>query len=163
MTSSLKRKSLSKPVTGALVPAYDLALVRGRNKNKAHSFLLQCFEESGVSKAELAQMLSKRPEQITRWLGGPGNLTLDTLSDLLFALKGEFLEVRCVDALTQGKTNRGLIEWWKEKKYDGTWTVLSVEGRRSEPLQSTSSERKKSIEIVTSTARGQKYEQIAAR
>jgi ribosome-binding protein aMBF1 (putative translation factor) len=40
----------------------------------------------GVSKAELAKRLGKRPEQITRWLSSPCNLELETLSDLALAL-----------------------------------------------------------------------------
>jgi ribosome-binding protein aMBF1 (putative translation factor) len=41
----------------------------------------------GLSKAEIAKRLKKRPEQITRWLSSPCNLELDTLSDLALALE----------------------------------------------------------------------------
>jgi transcriptional regulator with XRE-family HTH domain len=91
---------------------YDLGLVRARNKNKAHSLCLELFKESGFSKADLAKMLGKKPEQITRWLAGPGNITLDTLSDLIFALKGEFFVVQCKDDLSCAKSNRTSPELW---------------------------------------------------
>lgn len=111
MTSFLKRRSLSKPKRGVKIHPYDLNFVRTRNKNKAHSFLLELFGDSDLSKADLAKMLGKKPEQITRWLAGPGNLKLDTLSDLVFAMKGEFIVVQSSDELSRGKSNRRSPEW----------------------------------------------------
>jgi len=131
MTSSLKRRSLSKPERGKAINKYDLGFVRGRNKNKAHSLLLELFQESGLSKAELAQMLGKRPEQITRWLAGPGNLTLDTLSELIFAVKGDFFEVRCVDELSRGKSNKGSAQCLAETMEAAKWEPMVINcGRR---------------------------------
>jgi len=46
------------------------------------------YKSKGGNKAKLARRLDKRPEQITRWLSEPGNLTFDTLSDLLLGLSG---------------------------------------------------------------------------
>ena len=46
------------------------------------------FEKSGITKAVLAERLGKGAEQISHWLGTPGNWTLDTVSDLLFAIAG---------------------------------------------------------------------------
>jgi hypothetical protein len=46
------------------------------------------YKARGGNKAKLARRLDKRPEQITRWLSEPGNLTFDTLSDLLLGLSG---------------------------------------------------------------------------
>jgi hypothetical protein len=111
MTFSLKRRSLSKPEQGVNINLFDLGYVRTRNKNKAHSLLLEIFKESGLSKADLAKKLGKKPEQITRWLAGPGNLKLDTLSDLIFAMKGEFFVVNCKDELARGKSNRRSPAW----------------------------------------------------
>lgn len=111
MTLSLKRRSLSKPTKGARIHTYDLSAVRARNKNKAHSYLLDIFEESGLSKAEIARMVGKKPEQITRWLSGPGNLTIDTLSDLIFVMKGQTFILQTKDDLSKGKSNRQMPEW----------------------------------------------------
>jgi len=131
MTSSLKRRSLSKPVGGDKIHQYDLALVRGRNKNKIHSFLLEAFQDSGLTKAEVAQMLGKRPEQVTRWLAGPGNLTLETVSDLIFATRGEFLDLKSKDELARATSNRRFSEWICMET-EGRWRT--VESKASVPL-----------------------------
>jgi hypothetical protein len=39
-----------------------------------------------MTRGFLARRLGKKPEQITRWLGAPGNWTLETLSNLLVAM-----------------------------------------------------------------------------
>ncbi|MFA9232385.1 MAG: hypothetical protein ACEQSU_16835 [Microgenomates group bacterium] len=111
MTLSLKKRLLSKPKKGEKIDLFDIAFVRARNRNKAHSALLEEFVSSEITKAELAVMLDKRPEQITRWLAGPSNLTLDTLSDLIFALRGNFIELQSKDELSRGKSNARSPEW----------------------------------------------------
>lgn len=126
MTSFLKRRSLSKPEQGVKIHPFDLGYVRTRNKNKAHSLLLEIFEESNLSKADLAKMLDKKPEQITRWLAGPGNLKLDTLSDLIFAMKGEFFVVNCKDELARGKSNRRSPEWLSLPIGEKKWKQVLV-------------------------------------
>jgi hypothetical protein len=62
--------------------------MRERNRGHAYNLVLEEFERSGISRAVLADRLGKAPEIITRWLGTPGNWTLDTLSDLLYAISG---------------------------------------------------------------------------
>ena len=52
---------------------------------RLYEAVIKEFLESGVTKAELARRIGRKPEQITRWLGAPGNWTLDTVSDLLLA------------------------------------------------------------------------------
>ena len=136
MTSSLKRRSLSKPDPDVVINNYDLGFVRGRNKNKAHSLILEIFQDSNLTKAELARMLGKKPEQITRWLAGPGNLTLDTLSELIFAIKGEFFEVKCVDELSRGKSNRSSPQWTVEMETP-VQTVLIVGQRQTSNIFQT--------------------------
>ena len=134
MTSSLKRRSLSKPRKGEKIHAYELGVVRARNKNKLHSFLLEAFEDSGMTKAELACMLGKQPAQITRWLSGPGNLTLDTVSDLLFAMCGKFVEIDCSDDLAKGRSNRQAPRWVLDLSPKLHWQQVEVPARSSKPL-----------------------------
>ncbi|MEC7593676.1 MAG: hypothetical protein VYA64_09600, partial [Pseudomonadota bacterium] len=46
------------------------------------------FRKSGLTQAELARRMGRRPEVVSRMLGAPGNWRLDTVSDLLFAISG---------------------------------------------------------------------------
>ena len=52
--------------------------------------VLHLFEDKagreGITRAQLARRSGKRPEQVTRMLGSPGNWTLETLTGLLLAM-----------------------------------------------------------------------------
>jgi antitoxin component HigA of HigAB toxin-antitoxin module len=48
--------------------------------------LLIVMEDSGVSKAELSRRLGKSKSYVTQILGGARNMTLNTFSDICFAL-----------------------------------------------------------------------------
>lgn len=71
----------------------DYVYFRQRQKNKVFqsvaAFFAKQAEERGLTKKELARLLDKDPAQITRWLSGPGNWELDTISDLLLAMGAE--------------------------------------------------------------------------
>lgn len=71
----------------------EIFYFRQRFKNRVFNRLAEFFAqeaaERGVTKKTIAERLGKDPAQITRWLSGPGNLTMDTLSDLLFAMGAE--------------------------------------------------------------------------
>ncbi len=73
---------------------------RKRLKNRIFARLSAFFaeesERTGITKSDIAARLKKDPAQITRWLSGPSNLTLDTLSDLLLALDAEVETPRIV-------------------------------------------------------------------
>jgi len=112
-TTSVKRPRLSRPRKGEQIDVFSLGYVRARNKNAAHSLVLDCLEDSGVTKAQLAKALRKEPSQITRWLGSAGNLTIDSLSDLLFAANGSLLELRAYDPFVQCKNNHQAIAGYR--------------------------------------------------
>lgn len=68
----------------------QLAFFEGLAQNRAHEAVLQLIErlarEGRLSRASLAKKLGRSPSQITRWLGSPGNWTLQTLGILLGAM-----------------------------------------------------------------------------
>lgn len=64
----------------------QIGYYRARLRNRFHQLVLKKYEASGISRAEMARRLYKRPEVITRLLGAPGNWTLDTYSDLLLSM-----------------------------------------------------------------------------
>ena len=84
---------ISNGLSEGTIPEEKLVYFRARLKNRIHAMVMDYFvrivKDKGFTKADLARKLNKRPEQITRWLGGPSNLTLDTVSDLLLAMGHE--------------------------------------------------------------------------
>lgn len=101
----------------ALSPA-QLGYMNSRAKAKAHASVLKLFVELSqkdeMTRAFLARRLGKRPEQITRWLGAPGNWTLDTLSNLLAAMGHEpIFGVQPLNELRQGNEHHPLAAYVK--------------------------------------------------
>lgn len=90
MTTSQPATFLSEVISGVPIPPEKLGYFRGRFSNRLHELLLDLFvelERAGkITRASLARRIGKAPEQITRWLGAPGNLTLDTVSDLFLGM-----------------------------------------------------------------------------
>jgi hypothetical protein len=67
----------------------------------AFSVVLEAFEKADITKAELAHRLGKGSDRIAHLLGAPGNWTLDTISDLLFAINGSELTYNCASVLDE--------------------------------------------------------------
>ncbi len=65
-----------------------------RLRHRLYDLVISVFIASGQTRSQLAKRVGKRPEQITRWLSGPGNLTLDTASDLLLGICGAELAMK---------------------------------------------------------------------
>lgn len=49
--------------------------------------IADAMEKHGISKKQLADMMGRSPSEITKWLSGDQNFTLDTLTELSFYLK----------------------------------------------------------------------------
>jgi len=84
MTTS--RTPLMSALADSQVGPFWRGYFQERFRSDIHEQLLKAFEASGLSKADLARKLGRRPEQITRWLATPNNLEADTLADLALAL-----------------------------------------------------------------------------
>ena len=71
----------------------EMYYYRQRYKNAVFSRLQRFFTDeaaqTGLTKSDIAKRLRREPSQISRWLQDPNNLTLETLSDLLFAMGAE--------------------------------------------------------------------------
>lgn len=90
-----------------------LGYFQARLKNRLHELVLMEFmkleKKEGLTKADIARRIRKRPEQVTRLLGGPGNWTLDTVSDLLLAMGYELTaQVKEFDEKAPSITS---VEW----------------------------------------------------
>ena len=96
---------LSKPKAGEKVPAGTLGFARAKLRNDLYDLIVRAFRLGNVTQAELARRLGKDPAWVNRRLGAPGNWTLETVSDLLFAINGNFVSVSEFDAIAAKKPN----------------------------------------------------------
>jgi hypothetical protein len=71
----------------------DAAYYRQRQKNRVYAALAEFFaEEAGsrdITRKDVAEATGRDAAQITRWLNGPTNLELDTISDFLLPFGAE--------------------------------------------------------------------------
>ena len=108
---------LSEIISGEEIPVGKRAYFRERFRNNLYDMVVSEFQrqqqESGLTKAELTRRIGSRPEQVTRWLGAPGNWTLDTVSDLLLGLGCEPSVGRRQLGDVQNKNFSG--SWWLDQ------------------------------------------------
>ena len=107
--------TLSEPSGTDRVPIWTLGYFRVRNKQRIYSLVVDEFKRSGLSQADLARRLGKKPDIVCRWLAAPTNWTLNTMSDLLFAISGAEAAYALNHPLTQvprNYTGTDLIDDW---------------------------------------------------
>lgn len=85
---SPKTIELSEPVGDERVPEGTITYFETRNRFQAFNILQREFERSKITQATLARRLGKGTDQVSRVLGSPGNITMDTFSEYLFAING---------------------------------------------------------------------------
>lgn len=119
--------SLSKPTGSDQVPAGTLSYMRARLRLRFHSLILKEFAGSGLSQADLARRLGKKPELVCRWLAAPVNFRLSTLSDLLFAINGGEMVDEIQYPLDQAARNDSLPEWLTDDTGIDSATNISQE------------------------------------
>lgn len=112
----------------------ELYYFRQRLKNRifqsAIAFFAEKAESQGLTKREVALRLSKDPAQITRWFSGPGNWTLETVSDLLLAMDSE-LDCRIEPLHLGSAESKVQLEWDSDKPRtrttrDPAWQAVEV-------------------------------------
>jgi hypothetical protein len=97
-----------------------LAYIEARAKNRFYDYVLRKFlereERDGFTKADLARRIGRRPEVITRWLGAPGNWTIETAAVLLAGICAEELEPQSRAFAGRPKRNFGTDDLLSGKK-----------------------------------------------
>jgi len=102
---------LSKPTGREKIPEGTLAYLKTRNRLKAFSYIWGELEKSGLSKAELADRLGKGTDRIAHLLGAPGNWTLDTLTELAFAICAATVDYKSSFPLDKPARNQNFPSW----------------------------------------------------
>jgi hypothetical protein len=125
---------LSKPVGDDPIPLGTLGYFRARTKQRMYNLVLREFKKSGVSKADLARRLRKTAAQMSRTFGGPGNWTLDTVSDLLFAIGGGELASSISYPLEKPTRNYRAPDWLE------SWNKIGQAARENQPEANTFSD-----------------------
>ena len=111
MNTSRLTSVLSKPSGTNKIPIGALGYFRARNKHRMYDLVVKEFKRSGLTQADLARRLGLGTDRVCRLLGGPGNWTLDTASDLLFAISGAEPTYSLGYPLDRPASNRPLPEW----------------------------------------------------
>lgn len=106
MTTLPAPSILAEPQDDGRISGRTLAYVSEAAREQLYDLVVQNCIETGVTKATLAKRLGKDPGQISRLLGAPGNWTIDTFAELLFAINGSMLDARSYLPLKQAVSNR---------------------------------------------------------
>ncbi|MBL6936038.1 MAG: helix-turn-helix transcriptional regulator [Alphaproteobacteria bacterium] len=105
---------LSKPSGDAKISLGTLSYFRARNKSRVYNLVISEFQASGLSQTYLGRRLGMNTGQLSRYLSAPGNWTLDTLSDFLFAISGAEANYETSFPLDQAPRNDIEPEWVTE-------------------------------------------------
>jgi hypothetical protein len=125
---------LSNPTGSDRVPVGTLGYFQARNKRRAYSLVMKEFKKSGLSQADLARRLGKGPDVVCRLLAAPGNWTLDTVSDLLFAISGSVPAFSVEYPLSGSQRDQVGPEWLRERPPRGdARSVRGTDRRRKQP------------------------------
>ena len=93
---------------GPAIPESKRIYFQRRLRDRCFDFIIGRFlreQANGLTKAKLARRIGKPPEVVNRWLAAPGNLTLDSISDLLLGICAEEPEMDGCSVLNRQPTN----------------------------------------------------------
>lgn len=82
---------LADPSGDERIEERTLGYVTQTTRDDVFDMVANACVEAGVTRANIARRLGKDPAQVSRLLNMPGNWTIDTIAELLFAIDGSFL------------------------------------------------------------------------
>lgn len=82
-----KTRLYSSPLIEEILASITpLEMEQSQNRMLIAARMDDCMKDIGLSKIDLARKLNKQPSEITKWLSGTHNFTMETLTDIAFAL-----------------------------------------------------------------------------
>jgi len=111
MNTSRTMSRLSKPFDNEPVPPATLEYMRTRNRMRLFDLVHKELKRSGITRAQLSRRMGRGLDRISHLLGAPGNWTLDTASDLLFAISGAEIGYQLAYPLDKPPRNMTRPEW----------------------------------------------------
>jgi hypothetical protein len=103
--------ALSNPVGDDRISDGVFEYLQTRNRMRVFTVVHSEFAKSGITKTALAKRMGKGADRVCHLLGAPGNWTLDTASDVLFAISGAVLEYQLTYPLAEPPRNLNRPEW----------------------------------------------------
>lgn len=122
MSTSRNPTKLSDPTTQDVTSGNDFAYIRTRNRLAAFSVVHKEFNQSEMTQKQLAKRLGKDEGWLSRLLGAPGNWTLDTAADLLWAISGARIVYAIDYPLAKSRRNDTRPDWDSEM----TWQPIET-------------------------------------
>ena len=120
-------------INGEPIPTGKLEYFRTRLRLEFYDFVLRRFlAQENLTKAELARRIHRSPEIVNRWLAGPSNWTIDTLSDLLIGMGRVFISFdddsveRIIERAAPTAARSGEANSFNKMVSGGTPTASSV-------------------------------------
>lgn len=97
MKNKTARKKSNPAISGLLKETTPVEMLQIGTKMLIAARLHDFLQAKGWGKSEFAEMLHKNPSEITKWLSGTQNFTIDTLAEIAVALNisiGELFQVQ---------------------------------------------------------------------
>jgi len=126
MTMSQKPSFLTEILEGDVIPVGKLAYFRTQLRYDLHEVVVREFlhqqDKGELTQADLARRIHRKPSQVSKLLGAPGNWTINTVSDLLLGMKTQplitviSLEDRIADHLEEWGDSENRVSLEKLKQ-----------------------------------------------
>lgn len=96
---------LAEPTGEERISDFTLGYVTEMAREEVFDMLATACVEAGVPRNQIAKRLGKEPAQISRMLNSPGNFTIDTIAQTLFAINGNMFRMAPYSPLMEPKSN----------------------------------------------------------
>lgn len=104
-TTSHQTSLLAKPQNDEPISKRTLGYVSEMAREEVFDLVATACVEAGVTRGQLSKRLAKDPAQVSRLLAAPGNWTIDTIAEFLFAIDGSMLRAARFSPLEQHVAN----------------------------------------------------------